>query len=343
MSTYIEPAVWFPAIRAGSGADVFTERLVEGLLQRGIRAEITWLPHRAEYAPWTVPVPLPPAWATIAHVNTWLPWVFLPRDIPVVATVHHCIHSPELYRFKSWAQAVYHRIWIKPVETKVLKRAEVVTAVSQYTAERTASVFKYSDINVIYNGIDIKGDFQTYANRNMHTPFRLLFVGNWSVRKGADLLYPIMKKLGADFELHYTADLPDPMTDQEENIKCIGRPKNLADLAAAYREADALLFPSRLEGFGLVVAEAMACGLPVIASNSSALPEVVEDGVTGILCMQDDVASFAAAAQRLAREKVLWEQMSLASRERVAERFSIEQMVDGYIQIYQRGARVCRI
>ena len=46
-----EPAVWFPAVRAGTGTDVFTERLVEGLNKRGIRAEITWLPLRAEYAP----------------------------------------------------------------------------------------------------------------------------------------------------------------------------------------------------------------------------------------------------------------------------------------------------
>lgn len=44
-------AVWFLAIRTGTGTDVFTERLVEGLRKRGIRAEITWLPLRAEYLP----------------------------------------------------------------------------------------------------------------------------------------------------------------------------------------------------------------------------------------------------------------------------------------------------
>ena len=66
-----EPAIWFPTVRTGTGTDVFTERLVEGLNQRGIRAEISWLPLRAEYAPWTVAVPKPPEWATVAHVNTW--------------------------------------------------------------------------------------------------------------------------------------------------------------------------------------------------------------------------------------------------------------------------------
>lgn len=48
-------AVWFPAVRSYSGADVFTERLCAGLNARGIRAEISWLPLRAEYAPWSVP------------------------------------------------------------------------------------------------------------------------------------------------------------------------------------------------------------------------------------------------------------------------------------------------
>ncbi|CAL1240217.1 hypothetical protein [Candidatus Methylocalor cossyra] len=67
------PKIWFPAIRAGSGADVYTLRLSEALNKRGIRTEISWLPLRAEYAPWSVPAPEPPAWANVAHINSWLP------------------------------------------------------------------------------------------------------------------------------------------------------------------------------------------------------------------------------------------------------------------------------
>ena len=64
------PAIWFPTVRTGTGTDVFTQRLVADLCKRGVRAEITWLPLHAEYAPWTVPIPQSPAWATVAHVNT---------------------------------------------------------------------------------------------------------------------------------------------------------------------------------------------------------------------------------------------------------------------------------
>lgn len=56
-----QPSIWFPTVKTNTGTDVFTERLADGLNKQGIRAEITWLPLRAEYAPWTVPVPPPPA------------------------------------------------------------------------------------------------------------------------------------------------------------------------------------------------------------------------------------------------------------------------------------------
>ena len=79
--------VWFPTVRTGTGAQKFTERLVAALQKRGIRAAITWLPHRAEFLPWTVAVPQPPDWARIVHVNSWLPARFIPGHLPVVATV----------------------------------------------------------------------------------------------------------------------------------------------------------------------------------------------------------------------------------------------------------------
>ncbi|MDN5936634.1 MAG: hypothetical protein L0H75_10770, partial [Nitrosospira sp.] len=101
------------------GTDVFTERLAEGLAKRGIRTEITGLPLRAEYAPWTVPIPKPPDWATVAHVNTWLHPQFLPQHFPVVATIHHSVHHPDAKRYKGFARTAYHRWWITPVELRV--------------------------------------------------------------------------------------------------------------------------------------------------------------------------------------------------------------------------------
>lgn len=326
------PVVWFPTIRAGSGADVFTRRLAQGLHQRGIPARITWLPHRAEYAPWLIPPPSPPAGTNIVHVNTWLPERFMPRGLPIVATMHHCVHDPQFSPYKSGLQAFYHRVWIKPMERVVLQRANRVAAVSHYTAQRTLAAFDIPDITVIHNGIDLDGAFRPACRSAPHTPFRLLYVGNWSKRKGAELLRPIMRSLGAGFELRYTGE---PLQQGAANMHCVGRPQSEPDLAGLYQDADALLFPSRLEGFGLVALEAQACGLPVIATRGSALPEVVQDGETGLLCAPDDVPGFATAARELAGNPELWQRMGRAGRTRVEAHFSMQHMIDRYIELYE--------
>lgn len=85
----------------------------------------------------------------------------------------------------------------------------------------------------------------------------------------------IMNELGEQYELYYTATPPKNLTIPK-NKKQLPYQKTAFDLVQTYNSMDSLIFPSRLEGFGLVVAEAMACGLPVIATNSSALPELIE-------------------------------------------------------------------
>ena len=101
-----ELGVWFPAVQVGTGADVFTEQLCAGLNRIGIRAEVSWLPARAEYMPWSVAVPRAPAWARMVHVNTWLHRRFVPAHLPVVATMHLCVHDPALAPYKTRAQAL---------------------------------------------------------------------------------------------------------------------------------------------------------------------------------------------------------------------------------------------
>ena len=328
------PKVWFPAIRCGSGADVFTERLCAALNAQGIRAEITWLPHRAEYAPWSVPVPKPPAWANVVHINSWLPQRFVPPGLPIVVTVHSSVHDPALLPYKSRLQALYHKHWIHPIEAANLERAHCVVAVSHYTAAQIEASFGIRDIQVIHNGIDCQA-FTPIARTEPNHPFRLLYVGNWSARKGVDLLGPIMERLGNGFLLQYTADRNGAHTRFRlpPNSACLGRLAG-KELVRAYQEADALLFPSRLEGFGLVAAEAMACGLPVIAAKTSSLPEVVEDGVTGVLCPQDDVAAFAAQIGRLAENPAAWCAMRQTARQRATSRFDERVMVHRYREIY---------
>jgi len=337
--TRAPPAVWFPAVRAHSGADVFTERLCTALNAQGIRADITWLPLRAEYAPWSVPVPRPPDWATVVHANSWLHPRFLPPHLPVVTTLHSCVHDPALRPYKSPPKALYHAAWIRHVEAAHLRRADCVVAVSSYTAEMAKRVFGRSDIEVIYNGVDTTV-FHPIDRAAPNRPFRLLYVGNWDARKGVDLLGPILRALGPDFELHYTADRNGRHTRYAlpPNTRCIGRLAG-AELVRAYQTADALLFPSRLEGFGLVVAEAMACGLPVIAANTSSLPELIEHQKTGFLVAHLDTNEFIQAALKLKNDILIWKSMKSCARIRAEAYFSLQLTINIYSSLYESTTR----
>lgn len=329
------PAIWFPAVRAGTGVDVFTERLVAGLRKRGLRAGITWLPLRAEYAPWTVSVPHPPEWANIVHVNTWLHPRFLPENLPVVATIHHSVHHPDVQVYKGALRAAYHRYWIAPNERCVMRRANRVVAVSRFVAKTAQCTLLDVPVEIIPNGVDIE-TFRPGRQREPDGPFRLLYVGSWTARKGVDLLAPIMRELGEGFELRYTGG-PEAASDKPTmpaNMRDIGRLAGDSAVVAAMQDADALLFPSRSEGFGLVAAEAMACGLPVIATRGSSLVEVVEDGVTGILCRQEDVIAFANTVRRLQGDRMMMRRMAGAAQKRVAGLFLDDRTTDSYRGLY---------
>ena len=330
------PAVWLPTVRAGTGTDTFTLRLATALQQRGIRAEITWLPHRAEFAPWMVETPSPPSWANVIHINSWLPSRFIPRDMPVVATVHSCAHDPALTPYKTTAQSLYHRLWVKHQEAATLCRATIATAVSRYAADQAMRIFYRSDIVTIPNWVDTQR-FPPDGRQQPHHPFRLLFAGKPRSLKGADLLPTIMRRLGLGFVLYYTGtaeEFQHLAAPLPENMVALGRLQGDAAMATAYLDCDALLFPTRLEGFGLVALEAQSCARPVIATNCSSLPEVVVAGKTGFLCPMDDIAAFAEAARALSNDPVMWHNMGLAGRAHATTNFSEEAAVNHYIETY---------
>jgi glycosyltransferase involved in cell wall biosynthesis len=103
-------------------------------------------------------------------------------------------------------------------------------------------------------------------------------------------------------------------------------------MPALYNLSRALIFPSRYEGFGLPPLEAMACGTPVICSNTSSLPEVMGDA--GVLLAPDDVDGFAQAMVRLARDD-LWHTELRAQSLQQAQKFSWERAARETVAVYQ--------
>jgi N-acetyl-alpha-D-glucosaminyl L-malate synthase BshA len=99
--------------------------------------------------------------------------------------------------------------------------------------------------------------------------------------------------------------------------------------------SDVLLLPSAQESFGLAALEAMACGVPVVASKVGGLPEVIEDGVSGFLHPLSALDEMAASAVALLTDPALHERIGHAARRRVKEHFCAERVVPMYENCYQ--------
>jgi len=97
---------------------------------------------------------------------------------------------------------------------------------------------------------------------------------------------------------------------------------------------DLCILPSFFEGMGRVLIEAGACGKPVVASNVGGIPDVVKDGVTGILVPPGDPMSLSEGILRLLQDPELRERMGQAARQRINEKFSARTMVQGIVDVY---------
>lgn len=104
----------------------------------------------------------------------------------------------------------------------------------------------------------------------------------------------------------------------------------------ALRKSHLYLLLSLYESFGLSALEAMACGTPVAATRAGGLPEVVEDGVTGLLSPVGDVHDAADRIVDLLRDRNRWERMSLAAAESARTRFAVETVIPQYEALYER-------
>jgi glycosyltransferase involved in cell wall biosynthesis len=114
------------------------------------------------------------------------------------------------------------------------------------------------------------------------------------------------------------------------------------DVPAVTAALDVAVLPSYREAQGLTILEAMALSRPVVASNVGGIPEMIEDGRTGLLVPPHDADALAAAIIRLLKNHPLADTLGRAGHDMVHDRFCIELMVGATQSIYDEGARVVR-
>ena len=255
---------------------------------------------------------------------------------PLVATIHHPL---SIDRRNAVAQArgpiekarrlVYYPVFMQEF---VARRLDKIITVSEASARMVELAFHVprEQMRVIHNGIDA----ETFRPLSIpKDPDDIIYVGNSEDRtKGAAHLLRAFRLLRDTTRYHLTfVDRPQhelklaPRLVQRygltARVRFTGR-LTAADLVRHYNRAEMLVCPSLYEGFGMPAGEAMACGLPVAATTGGALPEVVEDGVTGILVPPGDAPALAEAVRTLMGDADLRRRMGQAGRERVLERFS---------------------
>jgi len=163
----------------------------------------------------------------------------------------------------------------------------------------------------------------------------LLFVGNLRKAKGMHIIPALLDMLGSKYELLYTSGMKNNRTIiKHGNAHCVGSVVH-DEIPALYNSADILISPSIREGFGLAIVEAMACGLPVVASNCSAIPELIIDGKGGFLCEPGDVNDFAYRIKTLANTQILRKEMGEFNRTIAIEKFHIDLMIDRYKLLFE--------
>jgi glycosyltransferase involved in cell wall biosynthesis len=181
----------------------------------------------------------------------------------------------------------------------------------------------------------------------------VLYLGGFDARKNIETLLQVytwaQDTLGQDYPLVIAGKLPEQHTDffhdprviaqaleVEDVVRCIG-PVAEEDKPALYRGASAFLYPTRYEGFGLPALEALACGVPVVGSNASSVPEIV--GAAGMLVDPDDARSMAGALIAVVTEYELHEKLSEAAVEQ-GKKFSWEKCAQETLQAYQAALAI---
>jgi glycosyltransferase involved in cell wall biosynthesis len=232
----------------------------------------------------------------------------------------------------------------KPLALKAVLRAArlvVVFTPEQRTELQRQYGIAFEKIQVVPNGVEKA--FMHDQARALHEKPRLLFVGRLSIQKNLPLFLHALQGVSDHFE---TTIVGEGDLEQEsrklanelnlQNVSFVGRAEGQR-LLEIYRTSDIFVLPSEREGMPLVLLEAMAMGLPIVATNVTGNRDVVVDGANGLLVPLGDPSAFRSALLHIVADGALYQRMSKASREMAGD-YVWEKVVAKFEDLYREVA-----
>ncbi|WP_407268678.1 N-acetyl-alpha-D-glucosaminyl L-malate synthase BshA [Radiobacillus sp. PE A8.2] len=230
-----------------------------------------------------------------------------------------------------------------------IEKSDVVTAVSHSLVAQTKEMLKVDkNIEVVYNFVDDKEYYLRKDNR-LRQQYRIkeeekvvVHISNFrKVKRVQDVIYTfanIAAKIEA--KLLLIGDGPEiseirQLVNQlglQDRVLFLGKQKIIAELLSM---ADLMLLLSEKESFGLVLLEAMACGVPCIGTNIGGIPEVIIDNESGFTTEVGDIEGTTNKALKILTDDKLWNRFSINGIERVEQRFHATKIVSQYEQLYK--------
>ena len=309
--------------------------------------------------------------ADLVHSHTWYA-NFAGQVASKLHSIPHLITAHSLEPLRPWKEQQlgggYHlSSWI---ERSAYEDAAAIIAVSAGMRADILRAYPQIDpskVSVVHNGIDLEA-FQSASNTELVRSLGIdpeqrsvLFVGRITKQKGLPYLLKAARELDSDVQLVLCAGAPDTpeilsevteLVDQlkqvRDNVIWVQKHLSRTELIAVLSAATVFACPSIYEPLGIVNLEAMACSIPVVATATGGIPEVVEDDKTGLLVPIDQlsdgsglpldeakfVSDFAEALNKMLANPQI-EQFGKAARKRVEEHFSWQSIAEQTLSVYR--------
>jgi len=245
----------------------------------------------------------------------------------------------------------------EPVVSWSINESDGVTAVSDYLRQETYDHFGTSqEIEVIPNFIDtdrfVRQDKEHFKQALCPNGEKVIVhISNFRPVKNTQQVVDVFHRLQngtSNVKLLLVGDGPERVPTERkarelgvyDDVRFLGKQDPVEEILSI---ADVFLMPSGSETFGLAALEAMACEVPVVASDVGGLPELIVHGETGFLCPLDDVAEFTECTRMLLTDEDLHDEMAAAARARAVETFDIDHVVPRYEAYYERVSEAASV